>query len=85
MRPFIRVGDTHTGGGEVLAGSPHMTFAGRKLARRGDPVSCPRHGRNEIVEGDAAFTDNGIPVALHGHRCACGCTLIASLSQAGKA
>nr|WP_222931744.1 MULTISPECIES: PAAR domain-containing protein [unclassified Pseudomonas] len=48
-----------------------------------DPVDCliPGHGRTEIAEGHPAFHDHGIPVAFHGHRCACGCTLISSLPQ----
>ncbi|WP_346266487.1 PAAR domain-containing protein [Pseudomonas sp. WS 5021] len=41
----------------------------------------PGHGRTEIAEGHPAFHDHGIPVAFHGHRCACGCTLISSLPQ----
>jgi uncharacterized Zn-binding protein involved in type VI secretion len=35
-----------------------------------------------VAEGHAAFNDNGIPVAFHGHRCACGCLLISSMPQA---
>jgi uncharacterized Zn-binding protein involved in type VI secretion len=28
------------------------------------------------------FKDNGVPIAFHGHRCACGCLLISSMPQA---
>ncbi|HAS0843534.1 TPA: PAAR domain-containing protein, partial [Enterobacter hormaechei subsp. xiangfangensis] len=28
------------------------------------------------------YLDNGIPVAFHGHRCGCGCTLISSFVPA---
>lgn len=86
MQGFIRVGDKTTGGGEVLAGSQHMIFEGKGLARKGDPVSCPKvgHGDNHIVEGDDHMKDDELPVALHGHRCACGCTLISSMPNAGK-
>lgn len=86
MQAFIRVGDKTTGDGEVLAGSPKMIFEHRPLARKGDPVTCPKkgHGDNHIAEGDELMTDNGIPIALHGHRCECGCTLISSLPHAGK-
>ncbi|WP_223225039.1 PAAR domain-containing protein [Escherichia coli] len=34
------------------------------------------HGINPIVEGDDSMIVNGQPVALHGHRCRCGCALI---------
>jgi uncharacterized Zn-binding protein involved in type VI secretion len=56
-----------------------MDVMGRKVARRGDLVSCPikGHGVNAIVEGSDMIFDHVIPVALHGHRCACGCQLIA--------
>jgi len=48
-------------------------------------VSCPKegHGTNPIVEGSPTLTDDGVPVALHGHKTACGCTLIASGTGAG--
>ncbi len=81
MRGVIRIGDSNTHGGQVLTGSSKMIFDGRAVARKGDRVSCPLHGENEIVEGDELFTDQGLPVALDGHRCACGCTLISSLPQ----
>lgn len=84
MKGIIRLGDTHTGGGKVLTGSTHMRFAGIAVARLGDSVSCPiiGHGITVIVEGHPTFKDHGIPVAFHGHRCSCGCTLISSLPQA---
>ncbi|MEI2266672.1 PAAR domain-containing protein [Erwinia sp. CGal63] len=84
MKGIIRTGDAHTGGGRVLSGSTTMSFDGRGVARLGDPVSCPLsgHGQNLIVEGHAFFKDRGVPVALQGHKCACGCVLISSLPQA---
>lgn len=59
-----------------------MEFERRGVARLHDRVSCPEHGENEIIEGSPFFRDCGIPVALDGHRCACGCRLIASLGHA---
>lgn len=82
MKGIIRIGDKNTGGGSVLSGSTKMKFMGTGVARQGDPVSCSIHGQNSIAEGHPTFKDNGIPVALNGHRCACGCVLIASLPQA---
>jgi len=84
MKGIIRVGDKNTGGGSVLSGSTNMKFCGIGVARLGDPVSCPieGHGPTVIVEGHPTFKDNGVPVVFHGHRCACGCTLISGLPQA---
>jgi DNA-binding Xre family transcriptional regulator len=49
----------------------------KAIARLGDQVNCPKkgHGVNAIVEGDASMLINGIPVALEGHKTACGCSL----------
>ncbi|KAB8306723.1 MULTISPECIES: PAAR domain-containing protein [Rahnella] len=84
MFPVVRVGDKTTHGGMVLAGSGTMTFANIPVARKGDKVSCPipGHGPTTIIEGNPNYLDNGIPVAFHGHKCACGCTLISSLPAA---
>ncbi|WP_160287200.1 PAAR domain-containing protein [Pseudomonas sp. QL9] len=81
MKGVIRIGDKTTGGGTVLAGSTEMIFDGIGAARLGDPVLCPLpfHGPTVIAEGDPDFCDDGIPVAFHGHRCACGCLLLTSL------
>ncbi|WP_095942091.1 PAAR domain-containing protein [Pseudomonas sp. ACN8] len=84
MKNIIRIGDKTTGGGTVQSGSTVMVFRGIGAARQGDPVDCPvpGHGRTVIAEGHPVFRDNGVPVAFHGHRCACGCTLISSLPEA---
>jgi uncharacterized Zn-binding protein involved in type VI secretion len=42
----------------------------------------PGHGINPIIEGMATYLIGGRMVALHGHHCACGCTLISSLITA---
>lgn len=34
--------------------------------------------------GNQGFIHKSRPMALHGHRCDCGCTLITSLPQAGR-
>lgn len=81
MNGIIRIGDKTTGGGVVLAGSAEMIFDNLGAARVGDPVSCslPGHAPSVIVQGEPAFCDNNVPVAFHGHKCACGCALISSL------
>ena len=80
---FIRRNDTTTGDGRVITASASMEYDGRALARKGDEVVCPKHPDirpNCINEGDETMTDNGIPLARHGHRAACGCCLISSLT-----
>lgn len=84
MRGAVRVGDKLENGGTVLAGSSTMVFMGRGVARQGDPVRCNVHGDTYIAEGDRVSTDKGKPIALHLHKCACGCRLISSLKMAGK-
>lgn len=86
MRGVIRVGDKLSSGGDVLTGAQGFKFMGREVACVGDEVYCPLpgHGRNQIREGDGGSEYLGRPVALHGHHCACGCTLITSLPQAGR-
>jgi uncharacterized Zn-binding protein involved in type VI secretion len=34
---------------------------------------------NAIAEGSTLFQADDCPVALHGHRCLCGCTLVSSM------
>ncbi|MFS8980298.1 PAAR domain-containing protein [Cupriavidus necator] len=82
---IVRVGDALERGGQILAGSKTMFFLGRAVARRGDPAKCTVHGDTYIAEGDSVFTDDTVPVALHLHKCGCGCRIISSLASAGKA
>ncbi len=82
MINLIRLGDTTDHGGEVITASETMRYGGRRVARKGDEVSCPRHPDvkpNSIMEGDSKITDHGTPVARQGHLAACGCRLISSL------
>ncbi|MBB3257533.1 putative Zn-binding protein involved in type VI secretion [Paraburkholderia bannensis] len=78
MTSIACVGDKTTHGGFVISGSDMMDINGRKAARIGDLVSCPEHGVNAIIEGsDFAMDADGRKFAMHGHRTACGCRLIA--------
>ncbi|WP_081063510.1 PAAR domain-containing protein [Burkholderia multivorans] len=82
MMNLIRIGDDTDHGGKVETGSTTMRFDGRYVARKDDRVSCRQHpdvSPNLIEEGDSSITDNGIPIARHGHRATCGCHLISSL------
>ncbi|WP_321888514.1 PAAR domain-containing protein [Paraburkholderia bannensis] len=83
MKNLIRLGDDTDHGGKVISASRTMRYEGRFVARQGDEVTCPRHPDvrpNRIIEGDESTRDEGIPVALQGHRAMCGCGLISSLN-----
>jgi uncharacterized Zn-binding protein involved in type VI secretion len=76
-RQVIVVGDTLAPfGGTVTSGSVNDTVAGKPVSRKGDSVECKEHGSQQISEGDETGMINGQPVALHGHRASCGCTLV---------
>jgi uncharacterized Zn-binding protein involved in type VI secretion len=75
--PFILLGDKTSHGGAVIEASQHSDSGGVGIARMGDKVSCPRHGNNPIVSGDATMIVDGKPVARHGDKTACGAVLIA--------
>lgn len=85
MRGVIRLGDPTTHGGRVISASPQTIIKGKPVARVGDLVSCPiqGHGVNPIIEGEANFQDQHKAVALQGHKTACGCSLISTLSDVG--
>lgn len=84
MLGVIRINDKTTHGGIVLEGSSGVKFMGLPVSCLMDKVYCPIHGNTYIVEGDVGSKINGKPVALHGHRCGCGCSLITSLPIAGR-
>jgi len=82
MIDLIRLGDTTNHGGEVVTASQRLKFRGIPVARVGDHVKCREHPDtkpNVITEGDGAITDHGVPIARHGHKATCGCSLISSL------
>ncbi|MCM2485808.1 PAAR domain-containing protein [Burkholderia glumae] len=82
MKSPIRKNDELEHGGRVTGGSSTMEFMGLPLARKGDAALCDLHGETVIDEGDESFPDqDGKPVAMHLHRCACGCRLISSLQN----
>jgi uncharacterized Zn-binding protein involved in type VI secretion len=82
--PIVRLGDLTSHGGRVVTASTTHTIAGIGIARMGDKLLCsmPGHGVNLIVEGAPNYLIGGRMVALHGHRGACGCTLVSTLVTA---
>lgn len=85
MRAFIRLGDKTDHGGVVVTASGSQIF-GKNVALVGDKVQCPieGHGINAILAGQTRIHMANKLVALHGFKTECGCTLIASLSNAGE-
>lgn len=85
MRPFIVVGDRTDHGGVVVGSTMTTDTHGKRLARVGDQVTCPKkgHGTTVIVTGDPTMIVDGAPVARHGDKCACGATLISSQMVSG--
>lgn len=82
-RPFIVLGDKTDHGGEVIEASGVTDTHGKRLARVGDKVSCPKSGHGgttEIVSGDPTMVIDGKAAARHGDKTACGATLISSQS-----
>ncbi|HEL3865451.1 TPA: PAAR domain-containing protein [Stenotrophomonas maltophilia] len=78
-RHWIVVGDTTSSSGRVINGSPCTDIEGRAVAREGDSATCPLHqGVFPIIEGEPTLIIDGHPVALHGHRLACGCQLVST-------
>lgn len=84
MQGVIRIGDAISSGGKVLQGSSGVKFQGKEVSCFGDKVSCSAHGITTIAEGDEGSKINGKPIALHGHLCGCGCSLLCSLPNAGR-
>jgi len=88
MRPFIVIGDQTSHGGVVVGSTQTTDTHGKRLARLGDQVTCPKkgHGTTVIVTGDPTMIVDGAPVARHGDLCACGAVLISSqaVSRVGE-
>ncbi len=78
-RPFIVIGDRTDHGGVVIGSSQTTDTHGKRIARVGDQVTCPKKGHGGttvIVSGDPTMIIDGQPAARHGDKCACGATLI---------
>src|SRR5690606_24797020 len=77
-RNWIVVGDATSSGGHVVTGSAFTVVDGKGVARINDQAVCPLHkGAFPIVDGDPTTIIDGQPVALHGSKLACGCSVLA--------
>lgn len=86
MKGVIRLGDSTSHGGKVIAASGTVFVHGTGVARKGDACICPIKGHSAcvIVEGDPHVLVGGIPAAFHGHKTSCGATLISSAPTSVK-
>jgi len=77
---IIVLGDKTNHGGEVIEASGVTDTHGKRMARVGDRVQCPKkgHGATVIIEGDLTFVIDGKAVAYHGCKTSCGAILISS-------
>lgn len=83
MSLIIRLGDKTDHGGSVMESIPHTSLNGKPMAGKGNLVACPLcKGVFPIVEGSSTYSVNGVPVALHGMKTACGASLLASDAHA---
>jgi len=76
-RPFIVTGDATSHGGKVITGAPTTDTQGKRIARVGDQVTCPKKGHGGvtiIATGDPTVLIDGKPAARHGDVTACGAT-----------
>lgn len=86
-RPFIVTGDATDHGGKVLTGAATTDTHGKRIARVGDQVSCPKKGHGGttvIVSGDPTVLIDGSPAARHGDVTACGAKLISGQCSTGS-
>lgn len=83
MNGIIRLGDKLSSGGVVISASSTIIVDGIQVALVGDQVSCPikGHGINTIIEGSSTLFESNQAIALHGAKCACGCSVISSTEQ----
>jgi uncharacterized Zn-binding protein involved in type VI secretion len=84
MSSFACEGDSTSHGGTIISASASIGVgdSGRRAARLGDLVHCPKcNGTFPIVTTqNPAMTADGIPLAFHGDKTACGAVLIAAQS-----
>lgn len=86
-RPFIVIGDATDHGGTVIAGAATTDTNGKRIARVGDKVTCPKKGHGGttvIVSGDPTVIIDGSPAARHGDVTACGAKLISGQFSTGS-
>ncbi len=72
--PVSRLGDTSDHGGAIVTASTSKV-GGVPVARIGDILDCPQHGKNPIVSSIVISKIDGVPVAHIGSKTECGATI----------
>lgn len=73
----IVLGDKTTHGGKVITASGNFFYKGKRVARVGDKVTCPRcKGAHKIVQGARTSSEQFHQVARHGDQVTCGASLL---------
>jgi uncharacterized Zn-binding protein involved in type VI secretion len=83
-RPFIVIGDQTNHGGVVVEASGVTDTNGKRIARVGDKVTCPKKGHGGttvIATGDPTMIIDGQPAARHGDLTACGAMLVSTQGE----
>jgi uncharacterized Zn-binding protein involved in type VI secretion len=70
-------GDTTTGGGLVLQGTPGLVLGSRKATFKGALVRCDVHGLTHVADATMPVSVHGKDIAGHGDLLACGHRLVA--------
>ncbi|WP_336851833.1 PAAR domain-containing protein [Pseudescherichia vulneris] len=63
--------DTSAHTGPIQSGSPDVIIGGFPAARKGDALSCSKHGSGAIVGGSSTVLVNGVPLARLGDQTKC--------------
>lgn len=63
--------DTSAHTGPIQSGSPDVIIGGFPAARKGDTLSCSKHGSGAIVGGSSTVFVNGVPLARLGDQTKC--------------
>ena len=72
--PVSKIGDTSDHGGAIVTASASKV-GGIAVARIGDILDCPQHGKNPIVSSIVISKIGGVPVAHIGSKTQCGATI----------
>lgn len=80
MKTTSVVGDLCTHKAKIITGSPTREVNGKAVARLGDFIQCPQHGRQKIIKVDAGMplTDGQLTVC-EGAKAACGAIVLTSI------
>jgi uncharacterized Zn-binding protein involved in type VI secretion len=80
MKTVAVMGDKCTHDAIIMTGSITRTANGKPIARQGDIVMCPQHGKQTIVTCDPSIPlTDGLPTAHEGAKVSCGAIILPSI------